>query len=192
MRTMKTSSTEHVCARCSKAKKDCCHLRGEGLYKFGMTDSDVRRLVKLTGKKPSEFADLEDVPKYIKQEIEANFPGMGRMFPYNKRISLKFDGPDNACTFLGPRGCTLPFGQKPRTCAIYPAWYQKQEDSYNIQLHALADEQRCMAVAEGGKHVLKVLNQDSATLGRMCMKSDQELEAYSKLTAEEIEELYER
>lgn len=190
--TKKRENTKPICADCSLAKKDCCHLRGNGAYKFGLTVADITRISKATGKDPSEFADLEKIPAYAYREIGLTFPNMVRMFPGRTRLSLKFDGEDRACHFWEEgKGCTLTRDQRPRTCSLYPVWYHRYGDGdedYKIDVHALANEITCMAVEEKTPtRTLQVLGQSKPQILHFVKLSDKELDEHSKLTQQEIQ-----
>lgn len=183
-----------ICVTCSEQGKDCCHLRGNDAYKFGLTVSDIKRISRATGLQPYEFADLERMPKFPLREIAATHPNLERMYPHQTRVALKFEGEDRACYFWKEgQGCTLSMDQKPRFCALFPAWYEQKGDKYLIDTKALAGGNRCMAVDEGRdnpKRVLKVIGQTDAQTLHLAKLSDRELENHANTSLEEIEKVY--
>ena len=149
-------------------------MRGSPAHKFGLTGADLLRITKATGQRPDEYSVLERVPRYVQQSMESALHGIGRMFPGGMRTALKFDGPDNACHFLGTGGCSLDMNTRPRFCALYPSWYVGDE----IRAGALAPSSRCMAVgdSDGSKTLLyQLIGTSSAQVAHLARESDREL-----------------
>lgn len=171
-----------ICVTCSKRDRDCCHLRDDPAFKFGLTKADVKRLVKATGKEPVEFAEFERVPATALAQMESTYLGIGRMFPNGHRISLKFPEPDRACVFYRD-GCTFKRSQRPRCCNIFPAWHVDGEAVWPRR------NEGCMAIADTEAETAKAMGQTVEQIARYARLHDKELDEHSKLTLEEMREV---
>lgn len=107
---------EHPCAKCSGIQKTCCQ-RAEIL----ITSGDAARIARHTQRddfeerrRPLDIAyfDQADDPNWIRYTFAED--GTRRV------LKRRHDGD---CTFLGPKGCTLPTDVRPLVCRLYPFTY---------------------------------------------------------------------
>lgn len=110
------SSEEFLCVRCARHTVTCCQ-RSE-VY---VTPGDVERIAAHTGRADfSEFRAPGNV-EYLPQDDDPAW--RDRVFrPDGTRRVLRREA-NGDCTFLGPRGCTLPLEVRPLICRLYPFDY---------------------------------------------------------------------
>ena len=118
------------------------------MFRFGLTRADLERITWRTGVHASEWTDTDVVPEHVLEILRVGAPGIERQFPGGRRVALRFDGHDRACTWLGPAGCTLDVDTRPRTCALYPYW---QVDG--VVTGVVSHPGRCRVLREGGLDV---------------------------------------
>lgn len=191
-----SKKTQEICKECAASGKGCCNRRDDGTYTPGITASDMMRIARATGTKPSKWAAIEEMVPEAYESISASIPGIARMYPvWNgkpMRISLRFDGKDGACYFLGPRGCRLDRNQRPRVCSLFPAWYFVDGESIVIDPSGIG-EGECIALEKtGGKRseLLKILGSSDAQLLDLARASELETRKYAEMTEDEVKEIY--
>lgn len=140
-----------VCARCTASpRRGCCYLGPddkEDLETFPISISDVERVVRATGKKPSEFMRVDTVDETLAAET-LGYPDMAKLLTGGLRLRLA-PREDGYCKLFGPNGCTLTHDERPRICALFPTYYRRG-DVNMIEPTALASAEGCLAVAEAG------------------------------------------
>jgi hypothetical protein len=146
-----------VCIRCAKSeRKGCCWIDpDQSEQAFGISIADVRRIVKATGKKPSEFLVVEKVDSDLRKSCASGQDDLWRVMRSNLRLRLLGDK-DGNCSLLGPQGCTMSKADRPRVCALYPSHYDLVGDHVVLKSDALADSSGCLALHEcgGSEHKL--------------------------------------
>ena len=113
------TSPDPICARCHALGQGCC-LAPEGPERmFGLTAWEIAALSAASGLAPADFLVADRVAPDFLEFLAALNPVFPRTMPGGRRLRLRLP-PDNACCFLGPRGCRLPERARPLYCRIYP------------------------------------------------------------------------
>lgn len=109
-----------TCRDCISTGGGCCVGVFEDGWKLVLLPSEVKKISAITGKAPSEFADMSPLSARQLDWYTNGFAGedplWARLFQLWKRPSAI----RSKCPFLTPSGCSLPYDSKPFLCRIYP------------------------------------------------------------------------
>jgi hypothetical protein len=132
-----------TCAECGQRGRDCCHLLDEATSaRIGFTVSDLIRIKQFTGKRPSEYATIEQLNDEQWDAVQV-IPRAKLMFPHRIRMAPTLTA--GACSLLTPTGCPMPVGVRPRYCALYPCWYDP-DDEYALLPFYCSSPERCLVI----------------------------------------------
>ncbi len=184
-------SDESVCLRCAKSdKKGCCWIDPKHEEQaFGISIFDVQRIVKATGKKPSEFLSAEKVSPELRKSVASGQDDLYAVMRGNFRLRLAAQD-SGYCKLLGPQGCTLKAEDRPRVCALYPAHYNVVGERIILKSDALADETGCLALAEcgGSEHKLyRLVNTTEKANQKLAQLAHDEAEDHAAIGRAELE-----
>jgi uncharacterized protein len=112
------SSEEFLCARCARHMKTCCQT--PEIY---VTPGDVERLANHTGRRDFYRFRVPSEPTYLEQDDDPVWQDHVFREDNSRRVIIKT--PDNDCSFLGSKGCTLPLEVRPLVCRLYPFDYDE-------------------------------------------------------------------
>jgi Fe-S-cluster containining protein len=169
----------HPCAKCATIQKTCCQTA-----QIVLTVGDVGRIEAYSGRGREDFSEYRAPadPAYI--EHDPADPNWVRytVRPDGTRHVLKRRG-DGDCTFLGPRGCTLPTEVRPLVCRLYPF-------SYTEERITGSNEEYCPVsrVAPPGATMLTVLgmNLEDGERWRRTLYEELRAEAHAKSATSRI------
>jgi Fe-S-cluster containining protein len=107
------------CVKCAQITKTCCQ-RCEVL----VTAGDKQRIADYTGRTDFWEYRAPTDPVYLEQDDDPNWLKWA-FRPDGTRPILKRRTAGD-CTFLTPRGCSLPMEVRPLVCRIYPYTYTER------------------------------------------------------------------
>jgi uncharacterized protein len=121
------SADEFICARCARQGPTCCQS-----CQIYVTPGDVGRIAAHTGQ--TDFVEFRapDDPIYTNHADDPNW--LRHVFRADGTRRILKRHADGDCTFLGPRGCTLPTEVRPLVCRLYP--YDYTETGFKETLEA--------------------------------------------------------
>ncbi len=149
-----TDNDHAVCGRCASP---CCHLLGsDDDLRAPMSCSDVERVAAHTGRKPAEIAVLSQGPSPIElANLRHQCPTMAGLFSPENTIYLRTRG--GSCVLLDQGGrCSLPWGVRPRYCALYPLWFGLDPIAREL-IVLVAGTAECQAVKESSSDLDAIL-----------------------------------
>ncbi len=121
------TSPLHPCARCAQLQRTCCQ-RAEIL----LTEGDVAR-IRAHGVPNTALDRAAQAFVEFRAPADPAYTELDPADPDWVRLTVRPDGtrrmlerPDDACVFLGPRGCVLPTDVRPLVCRIYPFTYTER------------------------------------------------------------------
>ena len=117
-----------TCQDCVASDLGCCVRVFDEGWKLVLLPSEVGRIWTTTGVAPSEFVDTSPLTSaqlewYCSTHTAGDFL-WSRLFSLWTRPS----GIRNACPFVRPDGCSLPYESKPFLCRIYPLSFSITEN----------------------------------------------------------------
>jgi len=111
-------SGDFLCARCARRQKTCCQQTD-----IVLTEGDVARVSAHVGR--SDFIDYRPAggPEYLDQDDDPTWRD-ATFRPDGTRRVVKWQS-NGDCTFLGEKGCSLPYETRPLICRLYPFDYDE-------------------------------------------------------------------
>src|SRR5438132_1701662 len=109
---------EFLCVRCARHMKTCCQT-----CQVHVTPGDVERIALYTARHDFHEYCAPDHATYEDHDDDPAWRDSVFRPDGTRRVLKKQAGGD--CTFLGPRGCTLPLEVRPLVCRIYPFEYDE-------------------------------------------------------------------
>jgi len=183
-----------ACQRCAAVGRDCCRVLpiDNPRHRLGLTIDDVLRMGARLGRSPCDFAAIEPIEPQLVKLIADGVPGSERMFVHQVRITLRLDD-RGVCVLHDPkRGCPLSIMDRPRFCALYPAWYDPAD--LGLYPFALIIPTRCLAVDECGmapEVLFQALGIDPHVLVDIAAASNAELCRHAESNLEHIQQTVE-
>lgn len=109
---------DFLCARCARRQKTCCQQTD-----IVLTDGDVARVSAYTGR--TDFIDHRPAggPEYLDQDDDPTWRDATFGADGLRRV-VKWQSSGD-CTFLGEKGCSLPYETRPLICRLYPFDYDE-------------------------------------------------------------------